>query len=850
MSSTEDRLHQFVDYCQNLQGDEKGEAQIFLDHLFKAFGYEDGTKGPKGAGATLEERVKNKKKKTTSFADLVWKPRVLIEMKRSGADLGTHYQQAFNYWVHLVPDRPRYVVLCNFDEFWIYDFNLEIYEPQDIVTLADLPKRYHSLSFLFPKEQKPIFTGKEKVTKQAAEKVAYVFNSLVKRKVNREEALRYCLQCIISMFAEDVELLPDQIFTRLIKDCTESEANSYDLIGGLFRVMNEEGVTPAGRYKGVEYFNGGLFEKVVPLELRDYEIELLQYAANRNWRDVKPAIFGTIFETGLEKSERHVLGAHYTYELDIKKIVNPVIVQPWQQKIEAAETFADYENLLKELSNLKILDPACGSGNFLFIAYKELILIVDRIVEEIKNLSETDRKLAKRFRALIRDYPFISTKQFYGIDSKPYAVELAKVTLMIAKELIYHESKYRDFFKDQKPLPLDNLEENILCEDALLDNKGNPRQWPEADIIIGNPPYQSKNKMQEEFGPQYLEKLRNANPEVPGLADYCVYWFYKAHNTLKEGGYAGLVGTNTIRQNYSRKGSLDYIVNNGGTIFNAVSSKKWSGEAAVYVSIANWRKGPYEDPKTLTTYTKDGLEKRYEMDKINSSLSLKTDVSKAYNLKSNKKPKCVFQGQTHGHSGFLVSMSEGNKILNKHPEYEAVLKPFLIGDELIANYKSQPKRYIIDFSFCDIYEASYYKELFKKVEKAVLPDREKRAEEQEQENENTLKANPNANPNKHHINFFNRWWQLAYGRTEMLNKIRSLNKYIVCSRVTSRPIFEFVSSTINPNDALSVFPLEDNYSFGIIHSNVHWLWFNERCSTLGTTYRYTSNTVWDSFPWP
>ncbi len=158
MANIQERLGSFVVYAQKLEGDEKGEAQIFLDHLFKAFGYEDGIKE---AGATLEERVKNKKKRTTHFADLVWRPRVLIEMKRSGADLNTHYQQAFNYWVELVPDRPRYVILCNFDEFWIYDFNLEIYEPQDKVKLEELPSAKASVHTCFNFIFASVDTGKK-----------------------------------------------------------------------------------------------------------------------------------------------------------------------------------------------------------------------------------------------------------------------------------------------------------------------------------------------------------------------------------------------------------------------------------------------------------------------------------------------------------------------------------------------------------------------------------------------------------------------------------------------------------------------------------------------------------------
>ena len=379
---------------------------------------------------------------------------------------------------------------------------------------------------------------------------------------------------------------------------------------------------------------------------------------------------------------------------------------------------------------------------------------------------------------------------------------------------------------------------------------GTERQWTKVDAIIGNPPYQSKNKMQSEFGREYINKLRNVYSEVPGRADFCVYWYYKAHKHLKENCYAGLVGTNTIRQNYSREGSLDYIVNNNGTIIDAVSSQKWLGEAVVYVSIVSWKKGIEKGVRNLYFADKKGELILHEKKFINSSLSLKTDVSSAKVLQCNRKPKMVFLGQTHGHAGFLLSVAKAKEIIKKKPIYSEVLKPFLIGEELVANKKSQPKRFVIDFTQFDINEASGYKEVFKIIEKKVLPDRETKAKKQEEENNLITTKNPKAKTNKHHINFYNKWWKLSYGRKDMLKNINKLTRYITCARITKRPIFEFISNEIHPNDALMVFAFEDDYSFGIIQSNLHWLWFTEKCSSLGGTYRYTANTVWDTFPWP
>jgi type I restriction-modification system DNA methylase subunit len=843
----------FIEYCnKHIKGDEKGEAQIFLDRFFSALGYDSGLIG---AGASCEFRIRDENKGSTKFADLVWKPKVLIEMKKRYSDLSLHYQQAFDYWTKLVPNRPQYVILCNFDDFWIYNLNEQVYHPLEKININDLQYRQEAFGFLLPSPRKPIFNyNREDITEKAAKCISYVYNSIKKRE-KPEIALKYCLQIVLTLFAEDIDLLPNQIFSRIIQELDEESSNgldtvpkSYDLIGGLFQAMNTVGITPGGKYLGVDFFNGGLFDQIYPIELTEWEIDQIKTATLYNWKHVNPAIFGSIFEGALDQEERHKLGAHYTHEIDIKKIVQPAIVQPWLKKIESARTLDDYYLLLNEISNFKVLDPACGSGNFLFVAYKEMKLLEKQLIITLRDKSKK-RDDNKRYVKFWTNYKFVTTDQFYGIDIKPFAVELAKVTMMIAKEMTWLEAQGRHD-RQYKPLPLDNLDSNIVCSDALINHDGSQKQWPECHAIIGNPPYQSKNNMQKEFGTEYLNKLRSAYPEIPGRADFCVYWFYKAHNHLKDNCYAGLVGTNTIRQNFSREGSLDYIVKNGGTITDAVSSEKWSGEAAVYVSIVTWIKGLDSNNKTLWYYDNKGDLQGRISEHINSSLSLKTDVTTAKVLHANTNPKKVFQGQTHGHDGFLINFKSAISLLKSHPEYSSVLKPFLIGDELVSNFKSQPERFVIDFTLKGLIDAAAYKDLYKIVEKSVLLDRDKRAKEQEEENRKVLLNNPKAKVNKHHINFFNSWWKLSYGRQDMLKEISGLKRYIACARVTQRPIFVFISSNINPNDKVMCFAYEDDYSFGIIQSALHWLWFKEKCTTLAETPNYNSAAIWDTFPWP
>lgn len=698
---------------------------------------------------------------------------------------------------------------------------------------------------MFPQPETPIFRNNlEEATRKTASLVAAVFNSFLERGEDRDRAQRFILQAIFTMFAEDYNLLPKDIFTQILIDCQKNNGNSYDLINGLFQQMDSKIPARGGRFKDVQYFNGGLFSNPEAIELTRDELEMLRQAASRKWSKVNPAIFGTIFQKSMGKDARHAFGAHFTSEVDILKIVQPTIIQPWREKIVKAKTLKEMKSLRKALASYKVLDPACGSGNFLYVAYRELKRIEMELLDKIhiefpKSASE------------IGTQSIVSIKQFHGMDYNQFAVELAKVTLMLAKEISIQETQEWIntiqtglAFQMESTLPLDNMDDNIIFADALFIG------WPKANVIIGNPPYQSKNKMVKEYGIEYMNKVWDAYPEISGNADYCVYWFYKAHQNLFNGGFAGLVGTNTVTQNYSREGSLDYIVKNDGQIFNAIASQPWSGDAVVFVSIVNWKKGNFKGKKFLYVENEKKEQVEYLVDNINSSLSLEIDVTSAKILDCNKKPKMVFQGQTHGNSGFLMKKKKGLEILNSNPDFSKVLKPFLIGRELVASVNSQPNRFVIDFTGKNVIESATYKSLFDIVKNKVQPIRESKAKDQDEKNRAALEKNAKAKINKHHINFYNKWWLLSYGREDMLEAISKTKRYIACSRVSARPIFEFVSSKINPNDALMVFNFQDDYTFGIIQSRIHIIWYQEKCSTMKGDPRYTPNTIWDTFPFP
>jgi hypothetical protein len=438
----------------------------------------------------------------------------------------------------------------------------------------------------------------------------------------------------------------------------------------------------------------------------------------------------------------------------------------------------------------------------------------------------------------------VSSRQFWGFDINEFAVELAKVTLMIAKKVAVDR-----YHSPESPLPLDNLDDHIRAVDALFE------PWPDFDACIGNPPYMGAKRLKQEHPPEYINRVRDAFPDVPGNADYCVYWFRKAHELMKPGARAGLVGTNTIRQNYSRIGGLDIIVDNGGHIYDAVSSMPWSGEAAVHVSIACWSKGePPVKTARLRFYEgeKDGEAqwRVVELPAINSALSEKTDVSGALVLECNTEPKRVFQGQIPGHKAFVLEPHEAKEMIRRDTSHKQVIFPFMIGRDLVSEIQGRPSRYTIDFGERDALQARVFKAAFQRIEDQVLPTVEANARAEEEINRSLLEKNPSAKLGHDRQQTLGKWWLHHRRRSEMVTLITALPRYIVCSEVTKRPIFDFVSPDIRPDHTLIVFAFDDDYSFGILQSNAHWLWFTEKSSTLTERFRYTPHSVFDTFPWP
>src|SRR6266516_263905 len=380
-------LAEFAAHWGGYQGSERAEAQTFLNQLLACYGA-----NRQKVGARFEEPT------SRGFIDMIW-PRVcIIEMKRpsEAKRLAAHREQALEYWRNSGTRQtpaPRYVVLCAFHTFEVWESGAVYREPRVTCTLAELPDQLDSLLFLAGQE--PVFVGGQaELTREAVALVTDLYTRLRERRAADPETLRaFLLQCVWSMFADDLQMLPAHLFTRLMDGLgADSRRSSADDLGQLFRHLAEPGERPQyGLCAGVPYADGGLFATPTEVHLEPDEVELLrEAAAGYDWKRVEPAIFGALLQGALGRERQWALGAHYTAEADILKIVLPTVVEPWRERIASCRTIDDVSRAQHDLMSYVVLDPACGSGNFLYVAYREL----RRIEAELRRRESEMRRSA------------------------------------------------------------------------------------------------------------------------------------------------------------------------------------------------------------------------------------------------------------------------------------------------------------------------------------------------------------------------------------------------------------------------------------------------------------------------
>ncbi len=792
-------LTRFVARWSVREGYERGEAQTFLTELFDCY------------GQRLSDVAEFERFQAGGFIDLIW-PRVCIVEMKSASEAGRlakHREQALNYWREAADAEkgipaPEYVVLCAFKRFEVWEPGRFPKAPRVKFDLTELPDRYTSLLFMTGGE--PVFNARQEgVTLEAVGKLAELFQQLEQRlEGDPQSRRRFILQTVWCMFAEDLGQIPGQGFTRVVDDLIANpRRSSADDLGRLFEYLDDPSPERPqhGLYAGVPYANGSLFAEPSRIDLTPEELGLLREVSASNWHEVQPSIFGSLLQGVFGHDKQWRLGAHYTHESEIQKIVVPTIVEPWTERIEALSTYKEARQAQADLLNYVVLDPACGSGNFLYVAYRELRRIEAKLAARGDELAQAEGRPAQEGLSA-----FFPLQNMRGIEIEQFGVDLARVTLWMGHKLAVEELDL-----DESTLPLADLS-GIRRADALR------AEWGEANAIIGNPPYHGSQNLRQILDEDYVEWLKGHFGA--GLKDLCVYWFRRAADQMRPGDRAGLVGTNSISQNRARGVSLNYLVEKGGVITDAVSRQKWPGEAVVNVSIVNWVQLPSEPPQrfVLDGEPVEGINTRLR----ESKLAIEEYEALPANLGHS------FQGPIPV-GEFYLAPDEAEALLSAPgADYSEVVRPYLVGDDIAEEPEQRPRRFVIDFGLRPLEQAMKYPEALELVRERVKPARDK----------NRMKRR------KEH------WWLFGSPASEMRRTIESLSRYIAGNAQGKRFLFCWVDGAVCPSNLTNVFAFDDDYSMGILTSSIHGAWAHSESSTLEDRPRYTPTSCFETFPWP
>ncbi len=785
------------------QGTERSASQTFLNQLIEAY---TGANDVIGAGARFEEF--GVRDEGSGFMDLYWQDVVIVEMKAPNQSrrLDQHRAQALDYWRNSSdPEKgiaaPPYLVLCSIRQFEIWEPGRFPNSPVDSFSLNELPDRAESLLFLAGR--KPLFGGPgAAVTEQAAQHMVELYFSLLERKAAPPAELRrFVVQTVWTLFAEDIGILEGKPLESLIRalSADKNRSTAVELVD-LYRRFNtrEEERRNRGRAP-VPYVNGDLFTETSEVHLEANELEHLLQASRFDWRHVNPTVFGSLLEGCLGHNHRWELGAHYTNETDILTIVEPVIVRPWVKRIEATKSSKEAVKLHEELCKFKVLDPAMGCGNFLSVAYREIRKLEDRLHDRLVEhcLSEGRQEPL--------DMKWYPIGNMQGIEIDSFAVDIAKTTLWMT-----HAIEARRHQHLEPALPLPSLT-SLVCADSLK------TQWPETDAIIGNPPFHGDRNLRKVVGDDYIKWLKDEFGV--GVKDHCVYFFIKAHRNLKSGQRAGLVATKTISQTKNRDASLMWITQSGGIITDAISAKKWSGEAAVHVSIVCWQKAPISNDY----FYLDGEPVKG----ITPSLTEGSAHREAKKLKGNK--AVCFQGFLPNGMGFVLEENEKDALLARtDANYSEVVFRFMNGEDLVNTIQQEPTRWIIDFGNRKLEDCSKYPAALDIVRERVKPIRDKVSRKAQRE----------------------RWWQFAETRPGITKALPELHRVALVGLTAKRLLLVWAQPDWRPSHACGVFTFDDDYNFGICSSHVHDVWARGVSSTLEDRLRYTPSIAFETFPFP
>ena len=771
------------------------------------------------------------------FADVWKKDHFAWEYKGKKKDLKVAYDQLLRYREAL--NNPPLLVVCDMDRFevhtnftntatQIHRFNLS-----QLAKSPAEPLRVLRAVMGDPNALRPTIT-RQQITEDAARQFADLAQALRGRGFDPHRVAHFLNKLVFSMFAEDAGLLPKDIVKRIAEGTRHDPAAFAAALADLFGKMSKAGgLFGAER---IQWFNGGLFDGADVLPMEVGEIDLVRKVSELDWSQVEPSIFGTLFVRGLDPDRRSQLGAQYTDRESILRLVEPVLIAPlrrefdevkariagllpkWEKTIPSARARVKDENnpdkafgaFLDRLASIRVLDPACGSGNFLYIS-----------LQLIKDLEREAIEWGALTLKTTHYFPRVGPEIVHGIEVNDYAAELARVTIWIGEIqwMLSHGFHYHTN-------PILRALDSIECRDAILDLDNPTRpvepKWPKADVIGGNPPFLGGKLLRKNLGDDYVNSLFQIyDKRVPHEADLVTYWFEKARAMVEAGqiGRVGLLATQGIRGGANRQ-VLERVLETGD-IFMAWSDQPWVLDgAAVHISFIGFD---------------DGSEKSRMLDgkpvsEIHANLSAGDDLTRARRLKENL--GLSFMGDTKG-GPFDIPESLAREMLAKpNPDGKNNADVVRRWANAVSITRCPRQMWIVDFGVdMPEREAALYEAPFEYVRERVRPKR--------------LKNNRKA--------YATKWWLHVEPRAGLRKALVNKRRYLATPTVAKHRIFVWLTTEITPDHALIVIAKDDDYTFGILQSRLHELWARRMGTQLREAEsgcRYTPTSTFETFPFP
>lgn len=723
-----------------------------------------------------------------------------------------------------------------------------------------------------------------RITREIAEQLAKLAKSLEETGHEAEAVAGFLMRCLFTMFSEDVGLLPERSFTALLERMQTRPESFVPQLRSLWQTMNTGGFSPALDVD-VRRFNGGLFADPQVIALNAEQIGLLLQAAKADWQYVEPTIFGTLLERALDARERHKLGAHYTPRAYVERLVLPTVIEPlraewaevqaaaqaYAQKRKRKEAVAEILAFHRQLCQTRVLDPACGSGNFLYVTLEHMKRLEGEVLIRLRDLGEQ--------RGLLQlEGVSVDPHQFLGLEVNPRAARIAELVLWIG----YLQWHFRTYGNVNPPEPVLRDFHNIRHQDALidygavepvLDAEGRPvtrwdgitkktspitgeaipdesvrvaqvryveprrAEWPEADFIVGNPPFIGAKLMRSVLGDGYVDAVRRTWPEVPESADFVMYWWHIAAETVRAGRAKrfGFITTNSIRQTFNRRviqGPLE--AKPPLSLAFAIPDHPWVDAAdgaavriAMTVGVAGEREGRLLQVRAETGGDEEGVqvELQERVGRIFADLKIGANVAGAMPLRANlglSSPGVKLHG-----AGFMVAPEDTRQLgLGTIDGLERHIRAYRNGRDLA----DKPRGAMV----IDLFglTADEVRERFPTVYQWVL---ERVKPERDQNNRATYRDN---------------WWIFGEARKDWRSMSQGLDCYIATPVTAKHRTFQFLDVDILPDDALICIAQTDPFILGVLSSRIHTTWVSATGSTLEDRPRYIKTTCFETFPFP